>query len=253
MNQNQPKSLIISLHDLALFSQAVYADFLQKMKDIGITRATLLVVPYWHGDESIEAHPDFLAWLRDLHSQGYEICLHGHSHRAEKIEGGLYRQAMGRLYTNQEGEYYQISHATATAWIPEDLALFTRAHIPVHGFTPPAWLLSPAGYRALQENNLLYSTALQHIEVLPTQERLYAPTLVFSSRSALRRCISLLWVAFWRRANEKTPLLRLAIHPVDLKYPHIEATILSMMQQLTQSRTPQTYRDVVQDHLASAL
>ena len=242
--QNNPnRYLIISFHDVAPHCQQDCQRFLERLKDIDIKNISMLAVPYWHNQESIEQHPSFLTWLKELHQQGYEITLHGHSHKAEAIQGGLWSQIIGRFYTNQEGEFYQIGYKQASDYIGRDRQLFEEAGIPIQGFIAPAWLLSDEACQAIRDKGFLYTTVLQHIEIFPLSERIYAPTLVFSSRSIWRRVVSILWNNIWSAWNRNTPVLRIAIHPIDLQYPHIEEALLQLIQDAARNRISVTYRD----------
>ena len=120
------------------------------------------------------------------------------------------------------------------------------AGLSVGGFTPPAWLLSEDGRRVLAEEGLFYSTELQRVDLLQANRKLYAPTLVFSSRSGWRRWTSIRWVRFWERFNRNNPVMRLAIHPIDWRYPAIRETVLLMARRLAESRTPITYLELAQ-------
>ncbi len=206
-------------------------------------RTSLLVTPCWHGEDSIDRFPDFLDWLRRVESEGHEICLHGYTHRAESIAGGPIAQAIGRFYTAREGEFYQIGREEAQQRIRLGLKMLRDAGLDIYGFVPPAWLLSETGRQALMEEGLLYTTELQHIDFLQSC-RLYAPVLVFSCRNGWRRWTSIRWVRLWERINRRTPILRLAIHPLDWDYAAIRDTILGLASQLRQHRIPAVYRDL---------
>jgi uncharacterized protein len=248
----EEKYLVVSFHDVAPFSRDAYQRFADRLEGMGVHTASVLAVPQWHGEQPIREDASFVAWLRELTQRGYEICLHGHTHRAERVSGGMISQLTGRFYTNREGEYYQISFAEADRLVQTDLAMFREFDIPVCGFVPPAWLLSRDGARALQKHGLLYTTSLQHIELLQEGRSLYAPTLVASSRSAWRRVVSGWWLGFWSRMNRNTDILRVALHPIDLAYPRMEERMAAFIAQAMKSRRVVSYRDLVQEiHLHS--
>lgn len=240
MNQRR---FVVSFHDLTPQSRPVCSEILTQLKERGVERTSLLVTPCWHGEDSIDRFPDFLDWLHRAQSEGHEICLHGYTHRAESIAGGPIAQAIGRFYTAREGEFYQIGREEARQRIRSGLNMLRDAGLDICGFVPPAWLLSEAGRQALKEEGLLYITELQHIDFLQAR-RLYAPVLVFSCRSGWRRWTSIRWVQLWERLNRRTPILRLAIHPVDWDFPAIRETILDLADRLRPRRIPVAYRDL---------
>lgn len=244
---DSPPQLVVSFHDLHPGSKSVCAGFLARLTDLGVLRTSLLVVPRWHQGPPVTADAHFVAWLRELAAAGHDICLHGLYHRAEKVSGGPVQQLIGRCYTTGEGEFFQIDRATAAQRIQEGLRLLTNeAGLPVSGFTPPAWLLSPAGRAALVEAGLDYNTMHGHVEFLRTGETIAAPTLVYSCRSAWRRAVSLVWVVFWARLNRAAPVLRIAAHPGDFANPRLESSLYRQVQAaLARGRSATTYRDLV--------
>lgn len=241
--------LIVSFHDLSPHCRETCRQFLSEVQEIGIDRVSLLVAPRWHGGEAFTKDPSFVEWLRSLAESGHELCLHGYTHRAERVTGGPIARAMGRVYTASEGEFYQIDRTEARKRIEAGIELFQNAGLPMSGFTPPAWLLSAEGREVLREKGILYTTYLHRVENLVSGTQTYAPTLVFSSRSPWRRVVSLAWVRLWYLINRRTPVLRLAVHPNDLNYPPIRSTILQLATWAVQSRMPITYKELA-DRLA---
>ncbi len=243
VDQNS-KYLIVSFHDLARHSQQVCDNVLSDLRGIGVERASLLATPQWHGDECIDVSSGCLDWMIDRENEGYEISLHGYTHRTEIVHGGIIAQAMGRIYTANEGEFYQIEYEEAAKRINEGLRILRSKGLNIEGFTPPAWLLSQEGRRALVDAGLIYSTELQHIDLLHLNKRIFAPTLVFSSRSVWRRLASIRWAPFWAWLNRNRPIMRLAIHPIDWQYPIIRGTIMRLAKKLIDTRTPITYQEL---------
>lgn len=237
---------VVSFHDLAPHCQEVCQDVLNQLAAIGIHRATLLVTPKWHDGESIDRRPDFLDWLRERESQGHEVCLHGYTHRAESVRGGIVAQAIGRIYTASEGEFYQISYDEARCRVGSGLRLLRGIGLNVQGFVAPAWLLSGEGRKALVDEGLLYTNDLNRFLYLQTGQRIFAPSLVFSSRSGWRRWVSIRWVPLWGWLNRRVPVIRLAIHPLDWEYPVIRETIVGLAKRLQKNRAPLTYRELAQ-------
>jgi len=238
--------LIVSFHDLTPHSQSGCRQFLEDLIQLGIHRISLLVVPQWHGEACITENSEFVAWLRSLAEMGHEICLHGYTHQADQIGGGPIAQVVSRFYTAQEGEFYSIGSTEAEAKLTAGMDALRTARLPFVGFTAPAWLLSARACEVLRKFGFVYTTYLQHVEFLQENRRIYAPTLVFSVRSAWRRWISIRWVRFWFHWNRKTPVLRLAVHPGDLKYPFIRDTIFRLAQKALKTRTEATYAQLAE-------
>jgi predicted deacetylase len=111
--------LVVSFHDLAPHTQRPCQELLMLLAELGIPRASLLVVPRWHGLETILERPFFLRWLRSLAEAGHEICLHA-----------------------GEGELHGAGREQAEARIREGLEILAAAGLPAHGLVAPAWLLA---------------------------------------------------------------------------------------------------------------
>jgi hypothetical protein len=182
--------------------------------------------------------------------EGHDICLHGFYHRANGTCRGLVARLLGQVYTDREGEFFQIGAPEAEERLRRGLALFRNTELPVHGFTPPAWLLSQEGRTVLQQTGLRYATSLNHIELLQESRHIYAPALVLSCRSSWRRLLSRIWVHLWFACNRNQSVLRLAVHPIDLTFPEIEDTVFSLLRVALRNRTPCTYRDLLQTECA---
>lgn len=234
----------ISFHDLAPHTQPICQQFLKDLKALGINKTSLLAVPFWHYREPLNRYPDFLRWLKSVEQDGHEICLHGYYHKADEVKGGPWRQLMGRIYTNSEGEFYQLPYDSAYERLERGVSLLRSAGLTVDGFTAPAWLLSPDSRRALCDLGFLYTTTWMHFDLLETEEKVFAPALAFSCRTALRRNCSKRWVRFWYWLQQDATILRLAVHPADLLYPSIRAMILSLVERAVQLRSPLSYRDL---------
>ncbi|MBN2329887.1 MAG: polysaccharide deacetylase family protein [Candidatus Omnitrophica bacterium] len=247
-NTSEHPCFIASFHDLAPHSQDVCEEVLRSLKEWGVNRCSLLVVPKWHDGQTIDQHPDFLNWIRERRDEGHEISLHGCTHQAERVRGGLFSQAVGRIYTAGEGEFYQISAQDAQSRIRLGLKLLSDAGLPVRGFTPPAWLLSAEAREALAENHLLYTTEWNCVDLLQYNRKIIAPTLVYSSRSAWRRWTSIRWVKIWERFNRGKPVIRLAIHPIDWSFAAVRESIRTVVIHLKKTRTPMTYLELAQSN-----
>ncbi len=280
--------LIVSFHDLHPGSRAQCARFLAMMRELGVARTTLLVVPRWHGAPPCDEDREFAAWLRDRAVEGHEICLHAYLHRAEAVNGNALQRAMGKHYTAGEGEFYQIDEPEAERRLREGLRIVRDGcDVPVWGFTAPAWLLSDGGRRALVKLGFHYTTLWGQVELLqggskpeddpeaaariqasprPTVGRhpdrlqagsctgptrtIPAPVLVWSVRAAWRRVCSRGWVRLWGAGKRRAPVLRVAVHPVDFSYPSIEASVRAAIVRSLRGRVAACYRDLLPDGTA---
>jgi predicted deacetylase len=252
MSSTHQRRLIVSFHDLTPETRQPCERFLQQMRRIGVVRISLLVVPRFHGARPVHQNEVFAAWLRRCQAEGHDICLHGYTHRATAIRGGPIQQGLARLYTNGDGEFFQLDRDQATDLLRQGLAVLDAAGLRPIGFTPPAWLISPAALGAVRASGLQYSTRLNHIDLLTADRTLAAPTIGFSSRSAWRRLASLIWTQSCSRLYRRRAIVRVAAHPIDLRYPHMEEALVRVVQQALPGRCACTYADLAHENIGQA-
>lgn len=243
--RTEAKYLIVSLHDLYPGSFSLYKEFYEEIKKLGVERSSILVVPEMHFVHDLRAHQRLMDWIKELYLMGNDICLHGYYHKTKTISGGLIDWLIGTIYTNYEGEFYGLSYMEAKERIERGLKIFTSIGISVVGFTPPAWLISKDAIRAVKDSGLSYLTTLRGVIKLKTGEFLRIPVLVLSSRTIYRRVISLQFLRLYYYLIYKVPLLRLAIHPVDLTHKESREFLLKLIKRLISKRKPITYRDLL--------
>lgn len=238
------RRLVVSFHDLAPHTQRPCQEFLLQLADLGVPRTSLLLVPRWHGMETILESPFFLRWLRSLAEAGHEICLHGLTHRAETLPRGPVSALVGRVYTAGEGELYGVGREQAEARIHEGMEILTAAGLRYRGFIAPAWLLSPAAREVLRRRDFEYTVTLRHLDLLRQDVRIAAPTVVFSTRSFLRRSLSPLVGRARFAASRRQPVLRVSVHPQDLYERGVRRALVSVLRRALADREPVTYGEL---------
>jgi predicted deacetylase len=150
---------------------------------------------------------------------------------------------MRRIYT-VEGEFQALDESEALARLDAGIAMFEEFGWPLSGFVAPAWLMSPGTRRALAQRPLRYTSDPWRLYRLPAFTRFDAPGLMWSSRSAWRRAMSRLVSTVQRRCHRSAPLLRLGVHPIDMRYPGAHDYWLQTLAELIEEgRRPITKRD----------
>ena len=181
---------------------------------------TLLVVPEMHGVPG--ASSQYLRWLHRLARSGHEMALHGLTHLdTGPAPKSLAERLIRRSYTAGEGEFAALDAEAAHERLARGLAWACEHGLAMPGFVAPAWLMSEASYQAVADAGFRYTCTLNRIVALPGRQTLHAPSLVFSTRSAWRRGLSLIWnrSLAWRQRD--APLLRLELHPHDADHPAV--------------------------------
>lgn len=212
------RSLLLVLHDVAPETWPDYRPFVEAVDALGQVPMTWLVVPDFHHRNPLEADEKFCELLSRRVARGDELALHGFYHYDDapppRTPGQYF---MRRIYT-WEGEFYALDHAEAKARLAAGIELFRRRGWPLHGFVAPAWLMSAGTRQALGESGLRYTSDPSNLYRLPHLQPIEAPGLVWSARSAWRRGLSWALSEQRRRAWRAAPVIRLGLHPVDMRH-----------------------------------
>ncbi|MEA3209848.1 MAG: uncharacterized protein QOE70_2905 [Chthoniobacter sp.] len=236
------RALVISLHDVSPRTRPACARILGELVDLGARRVSLLVIPDHHRRGPFLADGEFCAWLVAKAGEGHEIVTHGYYHQRARRAGETALQKLTtRVYTADEGEFYDLDRETARELVARGNAELTGAGLEPHGFVAPAWLLSAEAEAALGELGMDYTTRLGTVSDLQTRRVWKSQSLVWSVRSGWRRAVSVAWNAALYRALCGNPLLRISIHPVDVAHPRVWRQIRKLVARALVDREPLTY------------
>ena len=236
------RALVVSLHDVSPLTRPACAQILGELAVLGVPRLSLLVIPAHHRRAHMMADEAFGPWLRTQAAAGHEIVMHGYFHQRARRDGETARAKFTtRLYTADEGEFFDLDRPAAAALITQARADFAQFGLAPAGFIAPAWLLSAAAEDALRDLKVAYTTRLGSVLDLETGVAHRSQSLVWSVRSAWRRLVSRAWNAFLFRALRTHPLLRISIHPVDLQHGKIWRQIRTLIVRALADRDPLTY------------
>ena len=235
-------ALVVSVHDIAPSTRETAEKIVSELSRRGVTHCSLLVVPNYHHAGSILADRELGIWLRELAGRDHEIVIHGYFHdRPRRANETSREKFMTRFYTEDEGEFFDLSYDEALCRIRQAREEFVSLGLAPRGFIAPAWLLSSKGERAAKDAGMEYTTRLGSVRDLIRDETFVARSIVYSVRNHWRRTASLAWNAALFLATKQQPLLRLSIHPPDYTHPAIWGQILRVLDQLLVGRTVTTY------------
>lgn len=204
---------------------------------------TLLVVPDYHGTGG-EMTPAYRAWLAGRVARGDEIALHGYNHLDSAAHGLTFAEKVRReIYTAREGEFAALSRHEAERRIAAGREWCAAHGWRVRGFVAPAWLMSEGTWQALRRFDFSYTTTLTRFHLLPDAGAIRAPALVYSARSAWRRCVSRWWNAVLSRACEPLPVLRIGLHPADMRHPGLVLHAQKLLDRARRDRVGLTKGD----------
>ncbi|WP_077045707.1 DUF2334 domain-containing protein [Pseudomonas sp. KK4] len=234
-------SLLLVLHDVAPQTWDDYRPFVEAVDALGAVPMTWLVVPDFHRHNDLRAHPQFRRLLAERLDRGDELALHGYFHCDDgPIASNPKDWFMRRIYTH-EGEFYNLSQEAALARLHAGMEMFHRYQWPLKGFVAPAWLMSAGTRQALRQLPLTYTSDAQHLYRLPDFTSVDAPGLVWSARSAWRRGLSKLLSDRLEHRWHQAPVIRLGLHPVDMRHEFSRTYWLDTLQRLLdEGRMPLT-------------
>ncbi len=238
-------SLIVSLHDITTSTFDRVQRQLEELAALGISRTSLLVIPYYHGQARLDENKTLCDWLRQSQSDGHEIVLHGWLHQnlpSNHPRTWFYQN----LYTSGEAEFLNLPYEEAYARIGNGLRMFRQLGFNVHGFIAPAWLMNPEIERATQAHGLEYTNTISELVHLPSGQRYSTRSCVWSSRTTWRRASSLVWNSWLFQRLKFVDPLRISLHPCDLEYPAVWRQIRDLVRSALTTRLPITYVEWIQ-------
>ncbi len=239
-----PRALVVSLHDVSPQTRVECAEILAELAGLGVAKCSLLVIPDHHRRGHFLADAECAAWLRAQAAAGHELVMHGYHHQRVRRAGeSVAAKLTTRLYTADEGEFFDLDGATARVLVEKARADFRQLGVEPAGFIAPAWLLSAEAEVALRELGCAYTTRLGSVVDLQSGRVFPSQSLVWSVRSAWRRRVSRVWNALLFHRLAANPLLRISVHPVDLRHAPIWRQIRDIITRALADREPLTYHD----------
>jgi len=237
-------SIVVSLHDVAPSTQQIANTIISELAHHGVRVCSLLVVPDYHHQGLFTTDRQFVSWLRGLEADGHETVIHGYFHeRPRRAKETLGDKFLTRLYTQDEGEFYDLSYDEALRRIVIARDEFRAHGLKPRGFVAPAWLLNEDVERAARDAQMEYTTRLRTVCDLRSGKVFPARTLVYSVRNNWRRGVSRARNATLFRLLKVSSLLRISIHPSDHSHPAIWKQIIHLIQGSVGSRTATTYQE----------
>ena len=166
----QRRALVVSLHDVSPMTRAGCAAILAELRALGVPAVSLLVIPDHHHRAPMLADAEFGPWLRAQAAAGMRSSSTGTITNARvAMARACATKATTRFYTADEGEFYDLDRASATALVDQGArGISTNSASPTAGFIAPAWLLGREAEAALRELRCEYTTRLGSVLDLRT-------------------------------------------------------------------------------------
>ena len=240
--------LLVSIHDVTPRFESEIDGLLDRLRPYVGNRLAMLVVPNHWGDCPIVPASPFATRLRDWSDRGIEIFLHGWSHRDATTHAGVADRVRARHLTAGEGEFLGLSRGQASTRIGDGRALLEGIiGRPIAGFVAPAWLYGPGARQALVDCGI--ALAEDHLRVWsPVRGVVLArsPVITWASRSRLRKMSSLVLAGAMRHVPLPA-VMRVGVHPPDVRSPALLKSIGATIGALAKTRRPGGYRELLED------
>lgn len=235
--------LCVSIHDVAPATWDECERLARALRSVGEIPLSWLVVPHYHNRSHDHAHGEaaMRAGLDAALARGDELVLHGYTHLdTEAPAGGLRERFLRGVYTRSEGEFSALSAAEARRRIGLGLEWFRARGWQSPGFVAPAWLLGQGAWEVLPEFGFAYTTTFTRFHLLQEGRSVYAPSLVYTARNRSGRALSPLAASLAAPLLARAPLMRLSLHPPDVRHPRLVAHAQRLVERMLASHAAVT-------------
>lgn len=241
----QKPAVCVSIHDVAPVTWDECARLAEALREVADLPLTWLVVPQYHRSGGEQARME--AGLERALAQGDELALHGFTHLDTAPHGpGLSERFLRGSYSH-EGEFAALPADEAARRIQCGLDWFAARGWPVRGFVPPAWLMGEGAWQALRAFDFDYTTTFLRFHLLgaganaaAAGRTVFAPSLVYAARNRAGRLASPLLADALALALARRPLIRLSLHPPDVRHPRLLRHAQATVERLLATRTAMT-------------
>lgn len=237
-------AFVIELHDVSPHTWPAYAPLVDAFANDPEIRFSHLLVPDFHYQGRFDHYPAFLMKMAERLDRGDDIALHGYSHLDEARPPVWPHQVINRRIRTHEGEFAALTREQAASRIEAGVDLFRKVDWPLSGFVPPGWVAGRQARAAIRDAGFHYTSYALGMKRLPDGAFKHMPALVWSSRAPWRRALSEGVSRFMRFYHAETPVLRLALHPVDMRHERPRAFWWESIRLLRRYRDCLTKADV---------
>jgi predicted deacetylase len=245
------RAMTVEIHDVspATFDEVRELD--AALARLGVDRPCLLVVPRHEGQDLREA-PEVAAWLRRRQLAGAEIVQHGLTHRAPgPPPRGLRNAVMHSWFSRGTAEFAHLSREQAARRLLDGKRILEECGLHPAGFIAPAWQQSPAALSTVARLGYRFTAFLGKVLTFGRAE-LATPALTFAAPNAWVDYVKRLVMRGLEAWARPAPLLRVALHPEDLRGARPADHALERMRRLKRYRRLVTYSEWLDDKREAA-
>jgi predicted deacetylase len=221
--------VVVSVHDVSPATGDETIRWCADADSLGVAVSLLVIPGPWRGTHLAEA-PDFASILRGRVARGDDVVLHGWTHVAGP-EGPWWRRAAGRAIARGAAEFAALGDAEAAERLWAGRAVLGALDLATEGFTPPGWLASPGAMRALRQGGFRFVTTHVGLRDLRTGRLHRAFALSHRPTGGRAERVGAAVMRSWaRRGAIRGSLVRIALHPDDLRRPALRDTTLRSIE-----------------------
>ena len=234
--------LAVAIHDIepATFDRAaLIRDWLD---DLGVARATLLVIPARDLHPLSDRRPEVGSWLLERSDRGDAIAQHGFQH----VQSRPGRWPAHPLAGSREApEFVGLDPTQTIKALDAGRRVLKLAGIEPHGFVAPAYAYTRQLRESLRTRFAWWAGAWAlHPTRTGAAARVYGPPIGLAAASPLRRLVS---PALIRAASRAAgPTLRVDLHPLDLASASHMLALEDVIRRAVARRACVTYDDLAE-------
>ena len=240
---NSPAPFVVSFHDVTHVYSKEIKQCLEMLDQLGVKGTSLLTIPEYHGNRLGEDE-EFIKFLKERENHGDEIVLHGYLHKEHYRPSGLVRNIRRAIFTRGEGEFLGLTEDECRMFIRKGLDLLNKFDFTPIGFVAPAWLIEKRLFHVLLSEGILYTTRQTKIVDIENNMTIPSPTLVLRGSSYKMNKISRRVCDLRNQLINNDKVLRVAIHPVDIKHGALD-WYRQLISTMLEQRPSATYRDLL--------
>lgn len=241
------KRLQLTVHDVTPAHEETLRRIHSALRELGVRRYSMLVVPDYHGRWLLDEFPDFCKWLSELERNGVEVVLHGFKHIAGSSPLSISERIRSALFTRGEGEFLGLDEKAAEKLLLEGRAVLERTlGIEVNGFVAPAWLYSRSSIAALARTGFTFAESRWRIWDPRTDRTiLRMPAVNYAGGSFVKRTLAAFWVTVSGMLLRGSPAVRFAIHPCDFEDDVRQKAVIERLKTLLGRRETVSFSDLL--------
>ncbi len=237
----KPRFLAASIHDIAPATFDHVRPIAALLDELGVRPINLLVIPQHHNSAPLLETPSLVDWLRARQAEGDEILQHGCEHRLIRRPASRLEALHIRALSRGEGEFANLDEAEAGARLRRGRKILEACGLRASGFVAPGYLLSLPARRAVAAAGFSHVPQLFSLWEPPRGRTRFAPAIFFDPHTALIRRLTFAYSSLALQVLARHPILRVAIHPPDLRDPRTAAALRAALTVALRTRTPTTY------------